>query len=98
MLLNLFLSIDLAILLIYSFNFLRYQKKGKKLEIYEYSKTQSHIREEWNREWLDDLINKIENMKNKISSTFNLLRFLLFIELSNTFNTFVFKSPGFFIF
>ena len=24
-----------------------------------------------NTEWLDELINKIENMKNKISNTFN---------------------------
>ena len=35
-------------------------------------KSQSHKRQEQNNtEWLDELINKIENMKNKISNTFN---------------------------
>ena len=34
-------------------------------------KSQSHkIQEPNNAEWLDELINKIENMKNKISNTF----------------------------
>ena len=33
--------------------------------------SQNHKRQEQNNtEWLDELINKIENMKNKISSTF----------------------------
>ena len=35
-------------------------------------KRQSRKRQEQNNtEWLDELINKIENMKNKISNTFN---------------------------
>ena len=34
-------------------------------------KKQSHKRKEQNNtEWLDELINKIESMKNKISNTF----------------------------
>jgi len=34
-------------------------------------KSQSHKRKEQNNtEWLDELINKIENMKNKISNTY----------------------------
>ena len=34
-------------------------------------KSQSHKRQEQsNTEWLDELINKIESMKNKISNTF----------------------------
>ena len=34
-------------------------------------KSQSHKRQEQNNtEWLDELINKIENMKNKIPNTF----------------------------
>ena len=34
-------------------------------------KNQRHNRQEQNNtEWLDELINKIENMKNKISNTF----------------------------
>ena len=34
-------------------------------------KSQSHKRQEPNNtEWLDELINKIENMKNKISSAY----------------------------
>jgi len=34
--------------------------------------SQNHKREEQNNtEWLDELINKIENMKNKISNSFN---------------------------
>ena len=34
-------------------------------------KNQSHKRQELNNtEWLDELINKIESMKNKISNTF----------------------------
>ena len=34
-------------------------------------KKQNHKRQEQNNtEWLDELINKIENMKNKISNTF----------------------------
>ena len=33
--------------------------------------SQNHKRQKQNNtEWLDELINKIENMKNKISSTF----------------------------
>ena len=37
-------------------------------------KSQSHKRQEQNNtEWLDELINKIENMKNKISNTFYLI-------------------------
>ena len=33
--------------------------------------SQNHKRQEQNNtEWLDELINKIENMKNKISSSF----------------------------
>ena len=33
--------------------------------------SKSHKRQEQNnREWLDELINKIESMKNKISNTF----------------------------
>ena len=33
--------------------------------------TQRHKRQEQNNpEWLDELINKIENMKNKISNTY----------------------------
>ncbi len=34
-------------------------------------KSQSHKRQETNNtEWLDELINKIESMKNKISNTY----------------------------
>jgi len=34
-------------------------------------KSQSHKRQEQNNtEWLDELINKIESMKNKISNTY----------------------------
>ena len=34
-------------------------------------KSQRHKRQEQNNtEWLDELINKIENMKNKISNTY----------------------------
>ena len=34
-------------------------------------KSQSHKRQEKNNtEWLDELINKIESMKNKISNTY----------------------------
>ena len=34
-------------------------------------KSKSHKRQEQNnREWLDELINKIESMKNKISNTY----------------------------
>ena len=34
-------------------------------------KSQSHKRQDQNNtEWLDELINKIENMKNKIPNTF----------------------------
>ena len=34
-------------------------------------KNQSHKRQEQNNtEWLDELINKIENLKNKISNTY----------------------------
>ena len=34
-------------------------------------KSQSHkIKDKNNTEWLDELINKIENMKNKISNTY----------------------------
>ena len=37
-------------------------------------KSQRHKRQEQNNtEWLDELINKIENMKNKISNTFLLI-------------------------
>ena len=35
---------------------------------------QRHKRQEQNNtEWLDELINKIENMKNKISNTYKLI-------------------------
>jgi len=34
-------------------------------------KSQSHKRQEQNnKEWLDELINKIESMKNKITNTY----------------------------
>ena len=59
-------------------------------------KSQSHKRQEQNNtEWLDELINKIENMKNKISNTFNQLFLLSFIPLLNILNTFVIKPAGF---
>ena len=72
MLLKLVLSIDLVILLIDSCNF-----EDKLNDIYKSKqfmssqKSQSHKRQEQNNtEWLDELINKIESMKNKISNTF----------------------------
>ena len=35
-------------------------------------KSQNHKRQEQNNtEWLDELINKIENMKNKVSNTYS---------------------------
>ena len=44
-------------------------KKSKKFMSTQ--KSQSHKRQEQNNtEWLDELINKIESMKNKISNTF----------------------------
>ena len=47
-------------------------------------KSQSHKRQEQNNtEWLDELINKIESMKNKISKIFNKLNLLSFIPLLN---------------
>ena len=43
--------------------------KGKKFMSTQ--KSQSHKRQEQNNtEWLDELINKIESMKNKISNTY----------------------------
>ena len=33
-------------------------------------KSQSQKKKQNNTEWLDELINKIENMKNKISNTY----------------------------
>ena len=37
-------------------------------------KSQNHKRQEQNNtEWLDELINKIENMKNKISNTYKII-------------------------
>ena len=72
MLLKLVLSIDLVILFIDSCNF-----EDKLNDIYKSKKfmssqkSQSHKRQEQNNtEWLDELINKIENMKNKVSNTF----------------------------
>ena len=60
-------------------------------------KSQSHKRQEQNNtEWLDELINKIENMKNKISNTFNLLLLVSFIRIFNILNTSVIKPTGFF--
>ena len=60
-------------------------------------KSQSYKRQEQNNtEWLDELINKIENMKNKISNTFNYLFLLSFIPLLKILNTFVIKPAGFF--
>ena len=72
MLLKLVLSIDLVILLIDSCNFKRYIKWISKYKKFmSTQKSQSHKRQEQNNtEWLDELINKIENMKNKISNTF----------------------------
>ena len=72
MLLKLVLSIDLVILLIDSCNFKRYIKLTILIkEIMSTQKSPSHKRQEQNNtEWLDELINKIENMKNKISNTF----------------------------
>ena len=36
--------------------------------------SQNHKRQEQNNtEWLDELINKIENMKNKISNTYKII-------------------------
>ena len=61
-------------------------------------KSQSHKRQEQNNtEWLDELINKIENMKNKISNTFSLITSLSFITLLNILNTFLIKPAGFLI-
>jgi len=72
MLLKLVLSIDLVILLIDSCKFKRYIKWTiLKKKFMSSQKSQSHKRQEQNNsEWLDELINKIENMKNKISNTF----------------------------
>ena len=72
MLLKLVLSIDLVLLLIDSCNFLRYiyrlQRHKKFMSTHN---SQNHKRQEQNNtEWLDELINKIENMKNKISNTY----------------------------
>ena len=45
----------------------RYKSK----EFMSTQKSRSHKRQEQNNtEWLDELINRIENMKNKISNTF----------------------------
>ena len=61
-------------------------------------KRQSYKRQEQNNtEWLDELINKIENMKNKYLILFNLLLLLSFIPLLNILNTFVIKPAGFLI-
>ena len=44
-------------------------------------KSQSHKRQEQNNtEWLDELINKIESMKNKISNTYYSIFFYIFIN------------------
>ena len=60
------------------FELLTLCQTGMKNKIYKIKifmstqKSQSHKRQEQNNtEWLDELINKIENMKNKISNTFN---------------------------
>ena len=42
----------------------------EKLEINQPKISYFQKRSENNTEWLDELINKIENMKNKISNTF----------------------------
>jgi len=43
----------------------------KSMKFMSTQKSQSHKKQEQdNTEWLDELINKIENMKNKISNTF----------------------------
>ena len=48
-------------------------------------KSQSHKRQEQNNtEWLDELINKIENMKNKISNTYYSF-FYIFIKSACSF-------------
>ena len=72
MLLKLVLSIDLVLLLIDCCNF-----EDIFDGIYKYKKfmstqnSQRHKRQDQNNtEWLDELINKIENMKNKISNTY----------------------------
>ena len=72
MLLKLLLSIDLVILLIDSCKFKRYIKWTILIkEFMSTQKSQSHKRQEQNNtEWLDELINKIESMKNKISNTY----------------------------
>ena len=72
MLLKLVLSIDLVILLIDYCDFKRYIKWTIKYNKFmSTQKSQSHKRQEQNNtEWLDELINKIESMKNKISNTY----------------------------
>ena len=46
-------------------------------------KSQSHKRQEQNNtEWLDELINKIESMKNKISNTYQSFFFFFKIRVS----------------
>ena len=72
MLLKLVLSIDLVILPIESCNFKRYIKwKIKYKKFMSTQKSQSHKRQEQNNtEWLDELINKSESMKNKISNNY----------------------------
>ena len=72
MLLKLFLSIDLVFCLLINvisediFNGLHNHKKFMSTQ-----NSQNHKRQEQNNtEWLDELINKIENMKNKISNTY----------------------------
>ena len=72
MLLKLVLSIYLVLLLIDScnlediFNGLSEYKKFMSTQSRQHHKRQ----EQNNTEWLDELINKIENMKNKISNTY----------------------------
>ena len=71
MLLKHVLSIDLVIMLIDSLNFWRYINRHKSKKFMSTQKSQSHKRQEPNNtEWLDELIKKIENMKNKIPNTF----------------------------
>jgi hypothetical protein len=46
-------------------------KNCKSKKLMSTQKSQSHKRQEQNNtEWLDELINKIESMKNKISNTY----------------------------
>ena len=72
MLLILVLSMNLVLLLIDSSNYWRYIKQNiYTAKFMSIQNSQNHKRQEQNNtEWLDELINKIENMKNKISSSF----------------------------